>query len=754
MISVPDSFRQHMAENTYFRAKASIVLTDGTSLELDEDKFNLTGNVISDSSGVSTFPLGEAICRSITLSIDNNDEAYSDYEFYGAVILLYLKYEEFTPIQMGMFTVSEPATYGDSIKLSAYDDMWKANKTYTTDLNFASGQSLRQIFIDACLTCGLMIGSTTFRNNDYVVYNKPVNATFREVFGYIAMIAGGNARISTSGYVEIIEYKFPSVDVGAIADDAVADENIVDNVDEAGTVHGYHGAGYTLENWKNLSVDTDDISITGIAMKDSHGDEVVYGASGYVIEVDNPLVFEDEEHGLELIGANIVNKPFRKFNGTHIAFPIAEFMDCVVVKDRKGNVYGTVLTDVDFTYLGFTEFANSAETKIRNRSKQSDKLSKALEEADAKIAAERAAREAAITAEQTARAAAIAVETAAREQAISQETSARETAISQEAQARESAISAEETARQQAISAEQTARENAISQEASDRAAAITAEQTARSEAISAEATARETADSNEKTARQNADSAEATTRANADTAEAQARANGDAAERSAREVAVANLNASIAGATGMYTSSDVLSDGSTVWYLHNRPTKAQSTVIIKVNAEAIALSTDGGLNYLYGLRMNGDAITRILSTEGLNADWINAGALTIRDSNNNILFQADMDSNSVTISGNCVTIGNRTASGVAATVDELSGYITYDGQKLTIGKEGWATQFVLSNDQIAAYLDGEIVSFWNVNEQKTPKQLTIPVGGNLRLGDFQWTPRSTGNVSLLWVGN
>ena len=71
----------------------------------------------------------------------------------------------------------------------------------------------------------------------------------------------------------------------------------------------------------------------------------------------------------------------------------------------------------------------------------------------------------------------------------------------------------------------------------------------------------------------------------------------------------------------------------------------------------------------------------------------------------------------------------------------------------MIIGKNGATTQFVLEDDQISAMLDGEVVSFWNVNEQKTPKQLTIPVGGNFRLGDYQWTPRTTGNVSLLWVG-
>jgi hypothetical protein len=652
LIDVSTAFLEQMDKNTYFTAKAVITLADGTRLDIDSSRFNLTGNTISDSSGVSTFPLGVAVCRSISLSLDNNDEFFSDYEFTNATIILYLCYQSFSPIQLGVFTVTEPATYGDSVTMTALDEMWKANKTYTTNLNFSNGQSLRQIFIDACLSCGLMVGSTEFSNNDYMVYSAPTSSTFREVLGYIAMLAGGNARISTDGYVEIIEYEFASKISAAVADKAIVDDIKADDQ------HSFIGAKYTLENWKSLSLDTDDISITGLAISSSTSTEIAVGQSGYVLEVENPLISGDEENGLNLIAEKILNKPFRKFSGQHIGFPIAEFMDCVVVKDRKGNEYATVLTDVDFTFCGFTEFANSAETAIRNASKQSDKVAQAIATAEALTKAE--------------------------------------------SEERKAAIEAEQKAREEAIESEQVAREEAIN-------TAVSTEQKAREEAI--------------------------------------------AEEQSARQVAIANLNNAVSTSGGLYTSSETLADGSNVWYLHNKQARENSTTIIKVSEEAIALSIDGGKNYLYGLRLNGDAITRVLSTEGINADWINAGALTIRDVQNNILFQADMESNSVTISGSCVTIGSKTVSEVGSKVDELSGYITYEGGKLTIGREGWTTQFVLSNDQIAAYLDGEVVSFWNTNEQKTPKQLTIPVGGNLRLGDFQWTPRSTGNVSLLWVG-
>ena len=182
MIQVSQAFIDRMNTYTDFRNKAEIYLSDGTTLTLNSTKFNLTGNSLDDAGGVNTLPLGVAICRTISLNIDNSDEAYTSYDFYGAEIYLYMTFSTFPDVLLGKFTVTTPATYGDAITLSAVDDMWKANQPYTSELDYESGVSLRQIFVDACLSCDLMVGSTTFANNTYVVYKKPEGYTFREPF--------------------------------------------------------------------------------------------------------------------------------------------------------------------------------------------------------------------------------------------------------------------------------------------------------------------------------------------------------------------------------------------------------------------------------------------------------------------------------------------------------------------------------------------------------------------------------------------
>lgn len=53
----------------------------------------------------------------------------------------------------------------------------------------------------------------------------------------------------------------------------------------------------------------------------------------------------------------------------------------------------------------------------------------------------------------------------------------------------------------------------------------------------------------------------------------------------------------------------------------------------MKLTADAIGFSTDGGETYPFGLAVNGDTITRILSAVGVNAEWVKVGASSLPDS-------------------------------------------------------------------------------------------------------------------------
>ena len=133
--------------------------------------------------------------------------------------------------------------------------------------------------------------------------------------------------------------------------------------------------------------------------------------------------------------------------------------------------------------------------------------------------------------------------------------------------------------------------------------------------------------------------------------------------EKTERQKAVEKLNQALGNGSGMYSTAEEQPDGSTIYYLHDKPTIAESQNVIKLTAEAIGFSTDGGKTYPYGFTITGEMITRLLYAEGIDADYINTGAITVKDSSGNIIFQVDMDTGKVVISGDNITIGGKTLS-------------------------------------------------------------------------------------------
>lgn len=85
--------------------------------------------------------------------------------------------------------------------------------------------------------------------------------------------------------------------------------------------------------------------------------------------------------------------------------------------------------------------------------------------------------------------------------------------------------------------------------------------------------------------------------------------------------------------------------------------------------------------------------------------------------------------------------------------VEEIQSYIRYEVISgvgtVVIGQTDSMSEFRISNEQIAAVYNNEIVSYWNQSKQYTPKQLQIPLGGSLRLGNILFQPRTSGNLSI-----
>jgi hypothetical protein len=131
--------------------------------------------------------------------------------------------------------------------------------------------------------------------------------------------------------------------------------------------------------------------------------------------------------------------------------------------------------------------------------------------------------------------------------------------------------------------------------------------------------------------------------------------------EKTEREKAIEKLNEALSGeSSGMYSTEEKQEDGSTIYYLHDKQTIEESQNVIKLTADAIGFSVDGGESYPYGFTIDGETITRLLYAEGINANYINSGALTIKDDDGNIIFSVDIDTKNAYINGDYVQIGGK----------------------------------------------------------------------------------------------
>lgn len=570
MINVSDAFKQKLADGEPVCEVVDITFPDGT-VKTVQNEIMSGNNSFSDCAESSSFPIGCVICKSMTLELDNTSDQWKNYNFYMAKVHAYLKMqtsvaspavtdelldENYEPIldqsdstilatkaatedrietiDKGVYTITTPEQYGEILSFTALDDMYKANATYISNMTLP--QSVEALVRDACETLGIPFGET-MQHGNLIVSELPENMTFRQLFGWAAMLETANARLDNKGYLRFIRWDFSNVqeDYGAIAD---ADGNITfkggasidsDNfispagnwtIDNDGFLTLIESATDTSEKLKDFftspTVSSDDIIITGIKLKNREN-EAMYGSTGYVLELENDLVADsDLDTVTAQIGDSIIGVKFRNMSGELAYNPLIEFGDMAYTYDRKWNRYITPLTDVSCSVNGKTAVKTQADDPIRGMSKFQSESTKAIVEARRLVKK-----------------------------------------------------------------------------------------------------------------------------------------------EKTAREKAVEKLEETLKNSSGLYETSVAQEDGSTITYLHDKPTLAESKNVIKFTAEAIGVSNDGGKTYPYGFFLTGDLIAKILYAHGINADYIDTGALIVRDSDGNIIFQVDMDTKKVIISGDNVVIGD-----------------------------------------------------------------------------------------------
>ena len=537
MINVSDAFKQKLQDGKKVWQEVEITFPDGT-VKTVKDEIMGENCTFSDCAESSSFPIGCVVCKSMTLELDNSQDQWKNYYFYQAKVHAYLKMQidadTIEAIDKGTYTITAPEQYGETLNFTALDDMYKVNATYTSKLVLP--QTIISLVRDACDTLSIPFGGT-MQHGNLIISEIPENMTFRQLFGWAAMLETANARLDNKGYLHFIKWDFSNVqeDYSAVVD---ADGNVIFKggasidsesfispagnwtIDSDGFLTLIESATDASEKLKDFftspTVSSDDIIITGIKLKNKEN-EAMYGNTGYVLELENELVADSSLDTVAAqIGDSIIGAKFRSMSGELAYNPLIEFGDMAYTYDRKWNRYITPLTDVSCSVNGKTAVKTQADDPIRGQSKFQSESTKAIVEARRLVKK-----------------------------------------------------------------------------------------------------------------------------------------------ERSAREKAVERLEETLKTSSGLYETSVPQEDGSIITYLHDKPTLAESKNVIKFTAEAIGVSNDGGKTYPFGFQLTGTMIAKLLYAEGINADFINAGALTIKDEQGNIIFSVNMDTNSVYINPEYLMIGD-----------------------------------------------------------------------------------------------
>ena len=368
MINVSDAFKQKLQNGEKVWQEVEITFPDGTAKTV-KDEIMSGNNSFSDCAESSSFPIGCVICKSMTLELDNTSDQWKDYYFYMAKVHAYLKMQidadTIETIDKGVYTVTTPEQYGEILNLTALDDMYKTNAVHSTKLVLP--QTVESLVRDACGTLGITAGFSKMAHGNLIVNELPKDMTYRQLFGWAAMLDTANARLDSNGSLQFVRWNL----------DAVPNIELKDYISMP-------------------TVSSDDIVITGINIISGDNSET-YGTSGYILSMENNLVGESDLATVAAqIGDSIIGAKFRNLQGDMAFNPLLEFGDVAYTYDRNLNQYVTPLTDVSYTINGKTTLKTQADDPIRGMSLYYSGATRAIVAARRLVEKEKNARELAI----------------------------------------------------------------------------------------------------------------------------------------------------------------------------------------------------------------------------------------------------------------------------------------------------------------------------------------------------------------------
>lgn len=353
MLRTSDNYQRAIAQPSR-HLKSRVTVNNVVYDDLDVVSFNLDEELFLDDS----FRIGTASMSSIELMIKYSQRALESFiedEEMEIEVGVEISDGVFEFVSLGYFVIEDVEKNDFDITIYANDRMVKTEKDYYSNLTYPT--TLKKIVEEICENTGLTLATLNFLNCDYLLKDKPdlSSYTMRSVLSYVAELAGGYARITRDGNLEI----FNLIISAQNTNNYTSTDKFINDSKPDDELRGHAQAALTTDLYRTISTDRF-ISLTNKVFTISKVDELIIDCNGiqasrgsgensYYIS-DNPLCFEPEVV-IDCIYSAIKEISYIPFEMKWQGDASVQCGDSITIRNR-GAIINTLLTNRSLTYAG------------------------------------------------------------------------------------------------------------------------------------------------------------------------------------------------------------------------------------------------------------------------------------------------------------------------------------------------------------------------------------------------------------------
>lgn len=389
------------------------------TFKLEPTDFTVQDNSYTVNGGYD-IPIGKVVSKSIKLSIDNTGDRFYGYDLNTGIIgLQSVVYpngigQTARAFNEGVFYVDNVDIVNYTIKLTAYDRISVLDTPFiirtATSTHTALYPTIWDYFVHLCddvyreligepETAGVHWYSSELSSNHFLNSDMPLAAiegaskatmTLREVFGYIAQIAGGVVVLDSMEKINIKSLQLSSVIYinGLTFSDTVTETYDGGILGEVHSWTSYSALAFTstpntalLDRYVTPPVvEYTDVEYTKVTISypipnNEKGGSASVGSSDYnVLKLNNPLCQRSNDNNADIVVvANKIRnrigntRTIKPFSGTFTNNPLIELLDNVIIVDSNGIAHNSFVGEHTMNYLGSSEISNRTPTVGQNK---------------------------------------------------------------------------------------------------------------------------------------------------------------------------------------------------------------------------------------------------------------------------------------------------------------------------------------------------------------------------------------------------